>query len=203
MIKNKYDSFPSLRLYDALGVPYVVHDAKWLGPLWTGHCMMLDTTDSFEDAGFFHELCHWIEASPTQRKSPDFALGKQVNSGDVEFATSTSPLHHQRGTDLRRPKGHNAGWGETTVPLSEATRQEANACYALLLYEPLSGVWGWDGPPPTGQINSAAYDCNMDPSDTITKARTRTAKITRTFGVSSATVRTYLTAVRKHEWASK
>ena len=60
---NKYEQFPSLKLYDQQQVPYVMC-YEWDGPLWTGHCMMLAYSDTFGDCGFFHELAHYMLASP-------------------------------------------------------------------------------------------------------------------------------------------
>lgn len=158
---TKYDQFPSLRLYDELEVPYVLFSDGWEGPLWTGHCMMLSTVDGYGDAGFFHELCHWIEATPAQRRWPDFALGKQVNAKwDLTFTSSTTPRLWQGSGPKKFPKDRNIGWGERTVPLETARRQEANACTALWFYEPIVGLTTWDATPPAEEINSAAYDFN-------------------------------------------
>lgn len=157
---TKYEQWPSLRLYDRHNVPYVIHGGRWDGPLWTGHCMMLDATDMYGDAGFFHELCHWIEATQRQRIFPDFALGKHVNAGnETTFATSTTPFLHAKGRN-KHPRDRNVGWGEETVLLTTATRQEENACFALWLYEPLVGLATWDTPPASKDTNSAAFDFN-------------------------------------------
>lgn len=158
---TKYDQFPSLRLYDELGVPYVLFSAGWDGPLWTGHCMMLSVKDGYGDAGFFHELCHWIEASKAQRRWPDFALGKQVNAEWDSVFTSSSTSKVWEGKGPRKfPKDRNVGWGERTIPMVTARSQESNACTALWYYEPIVGLTSWDTPPPADQINSAAYDFN-------------------------------------------
>lgn len=148
-MKTKYAEYPSLRLYDRLGVPYIVTGERWGGPLWTGHCMMLCTTDGYGDEGFLHELMHWIEASPNQRRYPDFALGKWVNADNSKvFATSTSdhlydPVYQQQ----QRPKGNrNWGWGEPTIALSTATSQETTACYGMFLYHVLVGNTTWSKP---------------------------------------------------------
>lgn len=152
--------FPSLALYQRLGVPYILHSNPWEGPLWTVHAMMLSVLDSYEDPGFYHELCHWIEASPRQRTFPDFSLGKWVNADrDSVFLTSTNPdIQHVGGTKVRGPKHSNVGWGERTTSLSEATRQESNACFALWLYEPIVLGHPWDDPPEPDDINQAAWE---------------------------------------------
>ena len=41
-----------------------------------------------------------------------------------------------------------------------AQSQESTACEALVLYEPLCGLWGWDVDPDVEKINSAACDWN-------------------------------------------
>lgn len=153
---NKYDHYPSLRLYDRLGVPYVLTSERWEGPLWTGHCMMLSIANGYGDEGFAHELFHWIVASPRQRMMPDFALGQQVNARYGQtFATSTTPHYFSPDNPSKRIKGHNTGWGERTVARdTTASRQEADACYAMFLYYPLTGQLGWDQP----QGGPAAYD---------------------------------------------
>lgn len=172
---HKYDEYPSLYLYDKLNVPYVLHSNSWDGPLWTGHCMMLNTEDSYGDAGFWHELAHWMVAGPTQRTLPDLALGKNVNSGMSVFATSSSPFfyHPDNGGNVpntsnldgchtgfsfgwgRGLRGYNEGWGELPVPRMLAAEQELWACHALQYYEPLCGITSWDKALP---INSAIDD---------------------------------------------
>lgn len=162
---DKFDLWPSLKLYEKLGVPYVLHSNDWSGPLWTGHCMMLSTRDSYGDAGFFHELAHWLATSEEDRKHPDFRLGRQVNAQyDYTFATSSvatwadpdhnSPPHSSRGK--------NRGWGEDVMDLGDASENEFLACAALALYEPLCGVWSWRSKIDIQKINDALYDFNAN-----------------------------------------
>ncbi len=164
VVSDKYDRFPSLRLYDQLGIPYVVTSEQWGGPLWTGHCMMLSTDDSYDDPGFFHELCHYLAATPYQRKLPDFALGRQVNARTVDFASPSTPHFVNKKLTFNRgwgdtKKKRNVGWGEKTVTVKTAARQESVSCHALGLYEPLCGIWGWDDPiHDPHKINSAFFD---------------------------------------------
>lgn len=199
---TKYDQFPSLRLYDRLNVPYVLFSAPWEGPLWTGHCMMLSTVDGYGDAGFFHELCHWIEASPAQRRWPDFALGKQVNAGwDAVFTSSSTP---HLWTNERSRKAHkkvradrNVGWGERTIPLTEARRQESNACTALWFYEPIIGLTTWDNPPVWDKINSAAWDFNNVSDTAKTTYATGMRKIAKALNVDWENIKSYGALVRE------
>lgn len=203
--------YPSLALYNALGVPYIVHGSDWGGPLWTVHAMMLSTVDTYGDAGFFHELCHWIEASPKQRTYPDFSLGKWVNANRSEvFASSTNPTQFHSEDIIapykRGPKDSNVGWGERTTSLSEATRQESNACFALWLYEPLVGLWSWDDPPTDPhEINSAAWDFNgFEQPGTVgwpTRVTKRTAKIVKALSPQTSldTVKQYLNVIHKSQ----
>ncbi len=150
---DKYTAYPSLRLYDRLGVPYVLFDGPWDGPLWTGHCMMLSTRDGYGDQAFAHELFHWIAATPKQRTFPDFALGRQVNA-DMDIFTSSSTKHLFDNTKPRKrqpgstkaKKDRNDGWGETTISLDKAEKQEGAACNAMFLYAPLTGLTSWDAP---------------------------------------------------------
>lgn len=162
---TKTKKWPSLKLYDKIGVPYVVTSDTWNGPLWTGHCMMLSTADGYGDAGFFHELCHWLVASPNQRRYPDFAIGRQVNSAIDTFATSTSPhvfdvperymnAHEERRKAVLK---HGKGWGEKCGSKQRAVQQEGWACDALLVYEPLVGLTTWNKPVYDG-VNDAAHD---------------------------------------------
>lgn len=159
MYSYKYDTFPSLRLYDQLGVPYVLFNSSWGGPLWTGHCMMLSTVDGYGDEGFAHELFHYLAASPAQRKHPDFTLGRQINA-NMEIFTSSATKHLFDDTQTVRkvqPDHRNDGWGETTVPLPRARRQEQIAVNAMWLYPPLTGTGTWDSPPPFRSLKGA-YD---------------------------------------------
>ena len=177
------EDYPSLRLYDKLGVPYVVHENDWNGPLWTGHCMMLDTHDGYGDDGFLHELFHWIEASPRQRNYPDFALGRQINATKQKFATSTS-RHDTLSADAPfvngpgSPKGRNLGWGERTVVWSTAVKQETNACAAMFFYFPLVGLENWSCPHPS--MPTAAdefYGDSTLPSPTMAKQAFRSVNM--------------------------
>lgn len=156
MTDTKYDRWPSLRLYEKLGVPYMVVD-NWNGPLWTGSCMVLDATDSYGDPGFLHELFHWLCASKEQRKYADLALGRQINATAGVFTASGLPFYD--GKDVfpvgserdTSPKGgehtHNPGWGELTVSRVEAARQEDLACHAMWLHDPIVGNCAWDDIP--------------------------------------------------------
>ena len=147
---DKYARWPSLRLYDLLGVPYVLGNIDWDGPLWTGHCMMLDTTDRFGDAGFFHELCHWLAASPAQRSWPDFGIDRQVNSDLEVFASSASPYAYVSDRD-----DQHRGWGGATRNPTVSQAQEDVACRALGAYEPLVGIWSWEHAPESQELNEA------------------------------------------------
>lgn len=126
---NKYDRYPSLRLYDRLGVPYVLTSEKWGGPLWTGHCMVLSTRERLADETFLHELMHWIEASPAQRRFPDFALGRWVNADPTctaEFATSTTSdyFHATEAPSESYPQEErNVGWGKKPSHSSKHTHK--------------------------------------------------------------------------------
>lgn len=202
------ERYPSLALYERLGVPYILHSNPWDGPLWTVHAMMLSVNDSYEDAGFYHELCHWIEASPKQRALPDFALGKWVNADrEATFASSTNPSQYHEGTTSiphrKGPAHSNRGWGERTVALSEATRQESNACFALWLYEPIVLGRPWDDPPEPEDINEAAYEfAGFETPGTkgfparVTK---RTAKMRQFLcsDIPDQTVKSYLTQIHE------
>ena len=156
----KKSDFPSLKLYDSMGIPYVGHAGDWTGPLWTGHCMMLDIDDSYGDPGYWHELAHWMAAAPEQRQYPDFALGRQVNAATGALFTSTSPHAFDPDHIRRTPNDRNPGWGEETIPLTEASRQEGIACDALFAYEPVMGIWGWREkvPNPGEDVNRAFWD---------------------------------------------
>jgi hypothetical protein len=195
---TKYEQFPSLRLYDQLGIPYVLFSQGWDGPLWTGHCMMLSIKDGYGDAGFFHELCHWIEATPAQQRMPDFALGKQINAThDSTFATSTSPYLWDGRRPYRWPNDRNVGWGESTILMKSATRQESHACTALWFYEPIVGLTSWDNPPPLDKINSAAYDFNgvshMERTTNVIGMR----KIAKAFDLDWDDLKSYAATIRK------
>lgn len=187
---DKYKEFPSLRIYDRLDVPYVLTGERWAGPLWTGHCMMLSTRDGYGDEGFLHELAHWVEASPTQRRMPDFALGKQVNANNEVFATSTSPHINNPNDRRRRRADRNVGWGEPTVSLSTATAQEERACLVMYLYHALVGNTTWSEP----LMAEAAYDfagCEPFKPHAVV-SRTRKIVAAMTDGkVPSETVRSY------------
>jgi hypothetical protein len=169
MSATKYAEYPSLRLYDALEVPYVlVPEHSWSGPLWTGHCMML-TRDGYGDEGYLHELFHWIMASPAQRRYPDFAMGRWVNSELQTFSSSSTPYllgpHNNYGHDRKTSEDQNAGWGERTVKISTAHRQEEAACVAMYLYHVVVGNTTWDKPLTT----EAADDFNGSWSE-VTRA---------------------------------
>lgn len=132
-MKLKYDLYPSLRIYDELGVDYILLD-KAEGPQWTGKTMLLEA--SFDDMGIFHELAHWWVASEHQRKFPDFALGRQVSGLSHRFTASNVDYLYLAGTEPRKP-GHNNGWGENTIPTEVAGKQESFACFAMLLHLPI------------------------------------------------------------------
>jgi hypothetical protein len=119
--------------------------------------MMLSIVDGYGDAGFFHELGHYLMATEEQRQYPDFALGQQTNNGMTVFTSNTTPHVFTEETSFQ-PKGHNTGWGEDTIPISEATRQEGIACDLLGIYEPLCGVWSWKEQDTDLRISRAAGD---------------------------------------------
>lgn len=150
---EKYERWPSLRFYDQLGVPYVLGAFRWVGPLWTGHCMMLDTTDHYRDAGFFHELAHWLAATPRQRSLPDFGLDRQINATAEIYATSTTPFVFDQDDNFQQ-----RGWGERCVSPRTAQGQEGLACEALAVYEPLVGLVSWDSVPQLDDLNPAMFD---------------------------------------------
>lgn len=157
--KSKYKRWPSLWYYDALGIHYVVHDGHYRGPVWTGHCMMLDASESYGDGAFFHELLHWLCASGRQRSFPDFALGRQVNAHSKIFATSsTLAVYTEKDADPPSMGDRNGGWGEKTVLRTTAANQESWACWGMWYYEPLMEIWGWDEEPNFDKIASATYD---------------------------------------------
>ena len=96
---EKFDLFPSLALYERLGVPYVMwsnhgHN-NYEGALWTGQVMML-ADDTYGDIGHAHELFHWWIAPEEKRPYPDFALGRQVNGGAKFFTASGLPLYDRQ-----------------------------------------------------------------------------------------------------------
>jgi hypothetical protein len=165
VLATKYAAYPSLRLYDALNVPYVLFDGPWSGPLWTGHCMMLSTRDGYGDEGFAHELFHYLVTDEKQRRWPDFALGRQVNADMNIFTSSSTPnlfdrsVHNQSGF---QPTTRNDGWGETTISLKRASDQEAAACNAMWLYPPLVGLCSWDEPFPTTGLDAAHDFAGME-----------------------------------------
>lgn len=199
---TKYKKFPSLRLYDQLGVPYVLHDSAWKGPLWTGHCMMLDLTDGYGDEGFFHELSHWIEATPRQRRYPDLAMGRQINCDTTsKFGTSTSPHLHwpERGDDRQFvDRYRNDGWGEVTVPVPTAHRQEGRACSAMFFYFAATGLTGWTDPHPL--IPTAACDFAGSVQETPDETTKNSMKTIRAFdpAVTPAAARGFIE--RMNRW---
>lgn len=163
---DKYETWPSLRLYDRLEVPYVVIGGqadRWPGPLWTGFCAVLDVDCGYGDPEFFHELVHWAAASPAQRLLPDFGLGRRVNETATAFTSSATPhLHTADGDNVPHwiATGDRAamGWGEPVVTAEVGGHQESIACWALFCYEPMVGLTAWGHAP--DQLNSAAYDFN-------------------------------------------
>lgn len=152
-----YKQYPSLRSYDRLGVPWMLTGERWDGPLWTGHHMVLSTTDSYGDQSFCHELFHWMVATPKQRRHADFALGRQVNASPKVYAASWLS-HDFDGEAALPPAGHNAGWGELTVSRAIAGRQENLSCFGMFLYAPLHGLESWKTKAPNLALHDAAYD---------------------------------------------
>lgn len=151
----KYKAWPSLALYDRLGVPYVVGDFRnYGGALWTGHTMILNVRDIYGDPAFLHELVHWLAASPRQRELPDFGLDRQVNhSASEQWTSSSTPwLYRPDTSDLKY-----RGWGEECVTPRTASSQEALACHAMALYRPLACGRPWV-PPKTGVRSAAKRD---------------------------------------------
>lgn len=137
-------NFPSLDWYDYHGVPYIALPQNgWKGPVWTGREMILDTKEGYGDKAFFHELCHFLAASPEQWELPDFGLDRVTNSTDDSVAI----YGFDRFSDLRFAS--KRGWaGETCVSPDEAVRQETLACDAMWFYAPIVlGQWdsseGW------------------------------------------------------------
>lgn len=165
-IRKKYEEFPSLREYDALGVPYVLFDGPWNGPLWTGHCMMLSLRDGYGDEGFAHELFHYLAASEEQRLFPDFALGRQVNGDMRQFTSSSTKFlydHDRNGMRGTQPGRRNNGWGEQTIALQTASRQETAACNAMWLYPALiARTAQWDDPEPPVDLGAAHDFAGME-----------------------------------------
>ena len=146
---EKFDLFPSLALYERLGVPYVMwsnhgHN-NYEGALWTGQVMML-ADDTYGDIGHAHELFHWWIAPEEKRPYPDFALGRQVNGGAKFFTASGLPLYDRSKYPKRNGGLYNPGWGEETIPISEAAYQEEFACVAMLCYEAIvNDEWEFPG----------------------------------------------------------
>lgn len=163
---DKYETWPSLRLYDRLEVPYVVIGGqvdRWPGPLWTGFCAVLDVDCGYGDPEFFHELVHWTVASPAQRRLPDFGIGRRVNETAVAFTSSATPHLYTADGDnvphwLAGGGRDSMGWGGPIVPAEVGGHQESVACWALFCYEPIVGHVAWGQAP--GHLNSAAYDFN-------------------------------------------
>ncbi len=144
---DKYQRYPSLKIYDQLNIPYVLLGQAYSydGPLWTGVNMMLMISDGYGDAGFFHEIGHYLAATEEQRIHPDFKLGRQINGGGSLFTSSATPHLYdpEKRNAGNRPHGFNAGWGEDTIPTSVAHEQEGIACDFLGIYEPMCGIWPW------------------------------------------------------------
>lgn len=136
----KYKAWPSLALYDRLGVPYVLGNfTSYSSAIWTGHTMMLDITDAYGDAGFYHELIHWMAASAKQRTLPDFGLDRQINEGAAQFTSSTTPWLYR--SDSR--DSSYRGWGEQCVSPRTASSQESLACQAGGIYGPVALGTTW------------------------------------------------------------
>lgn len=157
-LNTKYSVFPSLRLYDTLGINYIVGSDLSQGPLWTGFAMLLDVDDDFGDPVFFHELAHWLIATPSQRRRPDFGLGQQPNASSGRMFTSSTMTGVAAPKDAHFEPLEGRGWGEECVSTITAERQERLACIALAVYEPLAGVCGWDDRLSADYINTALYD---------------------------------------------
>jgi hypothetical protein len=135
---TKYHMYPTLRLYDQLHIPYVVGPYNAAGgALWTGDVMILDSSDTYEDSGFFHELTHWLIASPRQRTLPDFGLGRWIGSNADTLFTSSATPHLYIGND--QASRSQRGWGEHCISPRRAQQQEELACAAGALYFVLTG----------------------------------------------------------------
>lgn len=169
-----YRRFPSLRLYDQLGVSWMLTGdsgrfGETSGPIWAGAFMILYTNSSYGDEGFFHELCHWIAASPAQRKLPDLALGRQINSSTDTFATSPSlggvVWLEGEVEGFEGDADHNSGWGEKTVSRSVAARQEALACHAMWFYRPLVRLEKWTAAHPSSYLAAVDFAGSVCPTE--------------------------------------
>lgn len=134
-----HDVYPSLDLYRKMGCPYVVC-RNWDGPLWTGHCMMLDDSDSYGDQLFLHELFHWMLATKEQRMIADFGLGQNVDSSMKVFGSN-----FQEVTELQRHSTTRLWDGSKAKDSYLYYWQEIVASDALLFYTPLTEGVGIDG----------------------------------------------------------
>lgn len=206
-VSTKYSEYPSLRLYDHLGVDYIVAPNIARGPLWVGFAMLLDSADEYGDAGYFHELAHWLVATSAQRRKPDFGLGQQPNASSTHIFTASTMtgVAGHRAFGFKPLKGR--GWGEDCVSVHTAERQERLACIALGVYEPLTGICGWDDRLDADSINTALYDFGGVDAGRIALADIKSihtkvvAPTCETVGVptpSLDTVRDYM----RHVWAT-
>jgi hypothetical protein len=138
-------NFPSLDWYDHHNVPYIALPQNgWMGPIWTGREMILDTKEGYGDPAFFHELCHFLAATPEQRELPDFGLDRVTNGTGERVAI----YGLERFSDPASLQDRRGWAGEECVSKREATRQEQLACDAMWFYAPIVlGDWesneGW------------------------------------------------------------
>lgn len=135
---NKYELFPSLKIYEKLEVPYLLLNREnWMGPLWTGINMMIHIDEGYGDESHFHELCHWLVASKAQRELPDYGLGGWVNGKPLDFSTSKMDyIYWESGSDPNKG-GRNLDWGGGKPFSKIGGKQESLACHALALYDQL------------------------------------------------------------------
>lgn len=130
-----YESLPTTKVMDELGIPWMILP-NYQGPQVFNGAIMYPgevkggeiTTDRYGDVGLWHELCHYLVASPKQRNLPDYGLGVNANA-DIR-----TPFSGNLGGVQVENEEHS--WGDEWRPAKRTSKaQEAFACCAIAVYD--------------------------------------------------------------------
>ena len=120
-VKSVDELYPSTKIADRLGIRWMITD-DWCGPGWTGDMMIVEN-GGYGDQLFWHEICHWLVATPAQRKRADYGIGRPVNAMNTN-TTFTSSM---------RTVVDGETW-DNTLPIRDADENEARAVELLIWY---------------------------------------------------------------------
>ena len=122
--------FPVTALADRLGIRWMLTPG-WAGPGWTGDMLIVDSTDRYNDLLVWHEIAHWLAASPEQRHLADYGIGRPTNVDDHHVTLTSSAMRTITDGDT---------WDDAMYVGSDiGDAQEALAVEAMVWYPLVAG----------------------------------------------------------------